>query len=136
MSKTLFLPTMTQKTKIQATNIYTSAVSVVSILHKKFIITKKKNNIYHFRHSVNTFPPTASMITFAPFPPVSSLTCHIIKLIRDEESVKISLVILFYACHTILVTLFGELGVGSITISWLIFLFILIICLLDIVLIL
>ena len=32
---------MTQKTKIQATNIYTSAVSVVSILHKKFIITKK-----------------------------------------------------------------------------------------------
>ena len=44
MSKTLFLPTMTQKTKIQATNIYTfvvSVVSVVSILHKKFIITKK-----------------------------------------------------------------------------------------------
>ena len=31
-----------KKTKIQATNIYTSAVSVVSILHKKFIITKKK----------------------------------------------------------------------------------------------
>ena len=42
MSKTLFLPTMTQKAKIQATNIYTSAVSVVLILHKKFIITKKK----------------------------------------------------------------------------------------------
>ena len=114
MSKTLFLPTMTQKAKIQATNIYTSAVS---ILHKKFIITKKKNNIYHLRHSVNTFPPTASMITFAPFPPVSSLTCHIIKLIRDEESVKISLVILLYACHTTLVTLFGEFGVGSIIIS-------------------
>lgn len=116
MSKTLFLPTMTQKAKIQATNIYTSAVSVVSTLHKKFIITKK-NNIYHFRHSVNTFPPTASMITFAPFPPVSSLTCHIIKLIRDEESVNISLVILLYAGHTILVTLFGEFGVGSIIIS-------------------
>ena len=116
MSKTLFLPTMTQKAKIQATNIYTSVVSVVSILHEKFTITKK-HNIYHFRHSVNTFPPTASMITFAPFPPVSSLTCHIIKLITDEESVKISLVILLYVCHTILVTLFGEFGVGTIIIS-------------------
>ena len=36
--------------------------------------------IYLFKHSVKTFPPTASIITSAPFPSVNSLTWHWVKL--------------------------------------------------------
>ena len=36
--------------------------------------------IYLFKHSLKTFPPTASIITLAPFPSVNSLTWHWVKL--------------------------------------------------------